>query len=188
MADKTTPKVPTIKGVFVNSHVEAVRHAKGDEGVHRLEEAFGASVAFGATQDVPIRDEVKIIELALDILADTPVDPNTRAFEAGRLHFRNFTTTPWAKILFTIFPRNYKYMVKHSPTIAERVFNGVRFQSEDLGPTAHRVIMENNDYPIDHFRGLFYEWMHYFGLKGDVQANESHPGRYEYTMYWENAR
>lgn len=176
---------PVIKGVFVNSHVQAVRRALGDAGVRALEEEFGAPVSFRATEDVPVRDEVRIIELALDLLRPGDVPPEDRAYEAGRLHFRNFTTTPWAKILFRIFPRNYHYMIMHARVVAERVFKGITIQSEELAPTKVQVQMENADYPIDHFRGLFHEWMRYFDLQGRVTAEQAAPGTYIYTMEWE---
>lgn len=179
--------VPVIKGVFVNSHVQAVRRALGDDGVHALEEQYGAPVAFRAAEDVPVREEVRIIEFALDLLRPGDVAPEARAFEAGRLHFRNFTTTPWAKILFRIFPRNYHYMTTHAHVVAERVFKGIEFESEDLGPQKVRLTMRGADYPIDHFRGLFYEWMRYFDLRGDVAAAEAGPGHYVYTMEWDAA-
>lgn len=180
-----TGTTPVIKGVFVNSHVAAVRRALGDEGVQALEDRYGAPVSFGPTEDVPVREEVRIIELALDLLRPDQATADARAFEAGRLHFRNFTTTPWAKILFRLFPRNYHYMTTHAHVVAERVFKGVEFEPEDLGPQKVRLTMRGADYPIDHFRGLFYEWMRYFDLTGDVTAAQAGPGEYVYTMQWE---
>lgn len=183
--DAPSTATPVIKGVFVNSHVQAVRRALGDEGVQALEDRYGAPLSFRSTEDVPVRDEVRIIELALDLLRPGDVASEDRAFEAGRLHFRNFTTTPWAKILFRIFPRNYHYMTTHAHVVAERVFKGVEFEPEDLAPNKVRLTMRGADYPIDHFRGLFYEWMRYFDLDGDVTAKETGPGEYVYTMEWE---
>jgi hypothetical protein len=61
----------------------------------------------------------------------------------------------------------------------------VRFESRDLGENTVKVVMENNDYPLDHFRGLFYEWMLYFGLTGAVIGQETDPNRYEYVMRWD---
>lgn len=175
---------PTIKGVFVTSHVDAVRKAKGAPGVKALESAFGRPVEFRATEDVPVRDEVRLIEHALDVLNGHSLAGRERAYEAGRLHFRDFTTTPWAKMVFGVFPRNFRYMMLHCSGIAEMVFRGVDFESEALGPKTVRVAMENADYPLEHFQGLFHEWMEYFGLTGTVDAKETAPGRYEYTMKW----
>lgn len=174
---------PTIKGVFVNSHVEAVRRQLGEPGVEELASRFGGSVDFRSGDDVPVRDEVRIIEYALDLLHDD-VPPQEREFEAGRLHFRNFTTTPWAKMLFSLFPKNFKFMILHAKTVAERVFRGVTFESNEIEPNTVLVVMENNDYPIDHFRGLFHEWMQDFGYDGRVSAHDAGSGRYEYTITW----
>ena len=175
---------PTIKGMLVNSHVDAVRRSLGSLGVEQLADRMGHPVDYRDLENVPLADEVRLIEHALDLLAPGAVSADQRSFEAGRLHFRNFTTTPWARILFTIFPRNFGYMITHARLIAERVFRGVRFTHDELGPGHVRVVMENTDYPLDHFRGLFQEWMAYFGLEGDVQAHDAGDRRYEYDIRW----
>lgn len=174
---------PLIKGIFVNSHIEAVRRALGEEGVRDLEARFGSPLEFHNTDDVPVRDEVRLIEHALDLMRPG-MPAHDRAFEAGRLHFRNFSTTPWAKILFTIFPRNYKFMLLHAKTIAERVFKGVQLDASETGKNRVLVVMANADYPVDHFRGLFQEWMEYFGLQGRVEGRELGPGIFEYDCHW----
>ena len=178
-------QTPTIKGIFVNSHVHAVRRNRGAEGLARLEEALGMPLDFGDLDDVPVRDEVRLIEAANDILSEAPIAPEARAFEGGRLHFRNFKGTPIARMMFAIFPRNYRYLIMHTPTIAERVFKGVKFEARDLGPKCIQVVMDNNDYPLDHFRGLFQEWMDDFGYDGVVEAEQSGESQYTYTMRWE---
>jgi uncharacterized protein (TIGR02265 family) len=175
---------PKIKGIFVNSHVAAVRKAKGDEGVKRLEVCFGKPIHFGNNQDIPVSDEVHLLECALDIMRDTPVPENERSYEAGKLHFQNFTTTPWAKLLFSMF-KDFKYILLHSKSVTERVFNGVIFNSFDLGPKSLKIILDNNNYPIDHFRGLLSAWMEYYKLKGKVLAMETPEKAYEYVLEWE---
>jgi uncharacterized protein (TIGR02265 family) len=175
--------IPTIKGMFVKSHVNAVRRERGEAGVRELQERFGKPLDFGALQDVPLRDEVTIIEHALDLLSETPIPPDQRAFEAGRLHFRNFRTTSYGSFLLTALPHDYKMLMLRAPSIASHVFRNVRFNSEDLGPTSVRLIMENNDYPIDHFRGFFTAWMQDYGLDGNVEAKKE-ADRYTYTMTW----
>jgi len=176
---------PTIKGIFVNSHISAVRKIKGEEGVRELARRFGGSLVFKNSDDVPIRDEVKIIEFALDILASSPVSPDIRAFEAGRLHFKNFCTTPLAKIIFSMFRTDFKLMMLQTKNIAGHVFQGVEFDANDLGVNAVAITMKNNDYPLDHFRGLFTEWLEFSGKKGSVIAKETEPNIYQYTMRWE---
>jgi uncharacterized protein (TIGR02265 family) len=176
---------PTIKGIFVNSHIEAVRKLRGEEGVLALEHRYGKSLKFKNSEDVPVADEVKIIEYALDLLSPELVPEPEWAFEAGRLHFRNFTTTPLAQIIFSLFREEYKLLMLKTKNIAGHVFRGVHFASEDLGPKSVRVTMKNNDYPIQHFRGLFAEWMIFAGLVGTVVAEEPKPNTYQYTMTWE---
>lgn len=176
---------PTIKGLFVNSHIEAVRNKLGAEGIERLERLFGKSVVFGNNQDVRVLDEVKIIEYTLDLLSDVPVPPEERAYEAGKLHFRNFITTSFAKIAFPMFKNNFKTMMLRMKFLAEHIFKGVNFSSKELADKKIEVIMENNDYPIDHFRGLFQEWMSSSGLKGTVKAREAEDDQFIFILEWE---
>ncbi len=176
---------PTIKGIFVNSHINKVRQEKGEEGVRELEKKFGMRIKFGNLEDVPVREEVRLIECALDVLKGNSVPEKERSFEAGRLHFINFTETPFGRIIFSQFKGNLKLMLMNAPSIAGHVFKGVKFSSMEIGPKSVKVTMENNDYPIDHFRGLFQEWMNYSGEKGIVEAKETAPMRYEYTSTWQ---
>src|SRR5258708_277578 len=172
---------PTIKGVFVKSHINAVRKLRGENGIRALEQLYGKPVSFKNSENVPVAEEVKIIELALGIMADQPIPPEERAYEAGRLHFRNFSTTPLGRIIFSMFRRNFKLMMLQSYHVAGHVFQGVKFGSEDLGPTSVRIVMENNDYPLDHFRGLFYEWLLFSCASGREDTRIIPDHRYEYT-------
>jgi len=175
---------PTIKGIFVNSHIRAVEKAHGAAGRTRLETLVGQPLDFSASQDVPVSLEVRVIEAAVELLVDHPVPEGEVAFEAGRLHYRNFKGTPWAKIIFGMFPRDFAFMVRHSPIIAERVFKGVRFEAMDLGPKTLKLKMDNADYPLDHFKGFFQEWMSDYGLHGSVVGQAVTPRRFDYVMTW----
>jgi len=176
-------KTPTIKGIFVKSHVEAVRREKGDEGLKLLEEKYAKPLNFKNSENVPLRDEVRLIEYALEILSDKPIPKEDFAYEAGKLHFRNFLTTPFAKILFPFFKNRFRLVTMQAHNIAGHVFEGVRFYSVGLADKSVKVVMKNNDYPIDHFRGFLQEWMEYSGLQGTVIA-EDKDGAYEYTLEW----
>src|SRR5262245_22308856 len=94
---------PTIKGIFVRSHLQAVQDKKGSDGLATLAQKFGKPLLFSNLQDVPIKEEEKIIELCLELLEGYPVSESKLHYEAGRLHFRNFTNTPLARILFSVF-------------------------------------------------------------------------------------
>lgn len=176
---------PTIKGIFVNSHIKAVRDLKGDAGVAELEKKYGKPIAFKNSEDVPVREEVKIIEAALDIVSEKPIPPEERTFEAGRLHFRNFTGTPFGKIIFALYKNSFKLIMLRTQYVAGHVFSGVKFTSYDLGEKQVKIVMENNDYPVDHFRGLFQQWMEFAGLTGKVEAHETASHQYEYLMTWQ---
>lgn len=180
-----TQKKPTIKGIFVNSHIHTVHTVLGDEGVVRLEAMYGKPIQFKNNDTVPLRDEIAIIECALDLLSSEPVPKQDRAFEAGRLHFRNFTTTPLAQIIFSLFRTKFKLMMLHAPDIAGHVFQDVKFSSREVSEKSVEVTMENNDYPLDHFRGLFYEWMIFSGNKGTVTGEKIDETTYRYILSWE---
>lgn len=178
--------IPTIRGMFIKSHCDAVRRAKGEAGVAELEKRYGQPLCFRHFDSVPVHEEVKIIEYALDILEPRIFSSeNERAFEAGRLHFRNFTSTIFAKLLLSSLPKDFKLFMMKTKYIAPRIFRNVRFESVDTGKNSVQVIMYNNDYPVEHFQGLFYEWMIFFGLSGQVDAKKRDDDAYEYTMRWQ---
>lgn len=176
---------PSIRGIFVNSHINKVRQLKGEEGVKKLAERYGKRLEFTNTENVPVADEIKIIEAELDIISDTPVPSERRAYEAGRLHFKDFSETPLGRIIFSMFRKDFKTMMTKSQYIAEHVFRGLRFEPIDSGPKEAKIIMKNVNYPIEHFQGLFQEWMNFSGEKGTVEARETGPRKFEYHLIWE---
>lgn len=173
--------VPTIKGIFVNSQVASVRKAKGEEGVRELERRYGKPVKFTNTENVPVEEEVRLIREAIQIINDDKITPENLEFEAGRLHFRNFISTPLARLILGAIT-NLKYLFLHSKYIAEHVFNGIVFISEDLGGEKIKITMEGGAYPLDHFKGLWWEWCDYFGYKAKVGALQLAPEKYEYIV------
>jgi uncharacterized protein (TIGR02265 family) len=175
---------PVIKGIFVNSHIKAVAKAKGRAGLAELARRFGKPLRYGNLQNIPVAEEVRLIEAALQVLSPRPIPKKQLPYEAGRLHFQNFSQTSYGRILLNTLPKNFKRLMLNAKYIAQHVFKGVIFTSFDDGPKAVSVIMENNDYPIEHFRGLFAEWMDYFGLKGNVTASRIDNRSYKYRMSW----
>ncbi len=177
-------QTPTIKGIFVNSHVKAVRNKLGEEGVKQLEQLFGKPLNFKNSENVLVKDEVKLIECVVRIL-EPNVEPADVPLEAGKLHFRNFSQTPFGRIIFSMFTDKLKLMMMQCQNIAGHVFNGVTFTSQDLGETKVKITMENNDYPLAHFKGLFEEWVKFSGKTGTVSAQKLGNGDYEYVLDWE---
>jgi uncharacterized protein (TIGR02265 family) len=176
---------PTIKGIFVNSHIRAVEKQLGNKGVQELTARYGKPMKFRNSESVPVAEEIKIIEYALDILSKEPIPARERSFEAGRLHFRNFSSTPLARIVFSIFRKDFRLMMQKAQHIAGHVFQGIKFSTEDVGTNKIKVIMENNDYPLEHFRGLFYEWLHFAGSIGTVEGKQITSDTFEYTITWQ---
>lgn len=177
-------QTPMIKGVFVNSHIQALKAAKGPEGVEELAKMFGKPISFGAVQDVPVREEVRLIECTLAIM-HPEIPHEQRAFEAGRLHFTNFRSTPLGRIIFKAGTKDFKKMMMGSRYLAQHVFKHTVITTEELGEKKLKLRMENADYPADHFRGLLFEWMKFFGLTGTVTVKIVSPGVYEYTLEWQ---
>src|SRR6185503_14907010 len=118
-------KIPTIKGIFVMSHVRALERAKGKDAVLKLVERMGKRVRYKNTEDVPVREEIAIIENVLDLLSEKPIPHGKREFEAGRLHFKNFSETPLGQLVLRIF--KFKKALLKAPWIAKKVFRGVQF-------------------------------------------------------------
>ena len=181
-------QTPVIKGIFVRSHINALKKEKGEEGVKMLEKKYGHSVNFKNSDDIPVKEEIRILELVYELLNGNHIDESQRAFEAGRLHFKNFTSTPLARIIFPMFRKKFKTILLRSNNIASHVFRGIKFYSEDIGENAVKVTMQNADYPIEHFSGLLSEWMNYSGIKGDVLTNKLSENTYEYVMRWKKSK
>jgi len=177
---------PTIKGIFVKSHLRALERERGEEGLRELHRRFGRPLNYTNADDVPIADEVQILEHIVDMLSPTKLSQSERELEAGRLHFRNFATTPLWAITDSIFGGDTKKILMRSQYIAGYVFQDVTFVSEDLGPTTVRITMFNNDYPVEHFQGFFEEWLATAHVKGNVKAAAQGRGRYEYVISWED--
>jgi uncharacterized protein (TIGR02265 family) len=176
---------PTIKGIFFNSHISIVRKRKGDKGVAELEKLFGKPLRVKNLDDIPVSEEVRLLECALDVLNDAPVPPEQRSLEAGHLHFQNFITTAFAKILLPFLKKKFKGTLLRSQFIARHVFKGLEFSTEDIGPTKVKIVMKNADYPIDHFNGFFEEWTSYAGKSGVVTSQQLLPGEFEYIVSWQ---
>jgi len=121
----------------------------------------------------------------LEVLSDTPVPPEKKSFEAGRLHFIDFSETPLGKIIFSVFRNDFKTMMTKSQYITQHVFKGLEFKPLETGPKEVKIVMTNADYSIEHFRGLFQAWMDFSGEKGIVEAREIESKEYEYTMKWQ---
>lgn len=178
------PRTPTIRGMFVMSHVNALRERKGHDGMVELLARYGKTIRFGALENVPVREEVVIIEHALDIMTGDTVPHERRAFEAGKLHFENFSQTELGSLILPLFRSNVRMFLMNANHIAGYVFSGVRFISEERGPGDLRIVMENNDYPLEHFAGFFQGVLEYGKLEGDVTAEDLGGRRYAYYARW----
>jgi hypothetical protein len=183
-----TKLIPTIKGVFVNSHIARLRKDKGDAGIHELEKRYNKNIDFATNEDVPIREEVKILEIIIDILKGEPLSLSKRSFQAGQLHFQNFAKTTFAKILFASVAKNsegFEKLFLNSDYIVNNVFKNTDFKSKKISDGKLKIIMSNNDYPIEHFHGLFDEWVKHWNLKNaKVEANVINNNKYEYLIIY----
>lgn len=175
---------PTIKGIFVKSHIRALERDYGHAGVVELQQRVGKPLAYSNTDDVPIKEEAEILEHIVDIMSQRRLEAREREREAGRLHFRNFATTPLWSLTEQVFGSRPKFLLMQSSKIAGYVFQDVEFASEDLGGNHVKITMFNNDYPLAHFEGFFEEWLRQAGCVPQVKAAAHTRGRYEYDISW----
>lgn len=178
-------KTPTIKGMFVQSHVEKLRKIKGDKAVAALEERFGRPAYFKRLEDVPVKDEVIIIEHVYDLLNQGhDLSPAARSRAAGRLHFTNFSETVFGSILMASMPHtksSLRTMLFNIGTIAGSVIKHTQFQAED---TRHgvRIKLTHSHYPPEHFAGFFEEWLSQWNIPGTVSHTVQAAHVHEYTI------
>jgi uncharacterized protein (TIGR02265 family) len=173
----------TIKGMFLNSHVRAVREALGPEGVRKLKACYGSRVDFRFLQEVPVDNEIRLISCTLMLLRPS-VPQERREFEAGVLHFRNFSTTALGRLVLAASRRRIKTILLQSRYLAPRVFRGIRVATKDLGPKHVRLVMYNNEYPLEHFRGFFTAWVDWSGNICKVEAEASSRNTQEFDITW----
>ena len=171
-----------VKGMFVNSHLDALWQLKGDRGIEELEKRCGRSLKYDTLEDVPVREEAEIIDHILDIISTKPIAAGERSLEAGKLHFRNFAQTSFGKILFSVLPHDFLKMLLQAKHIAPHIFENIVFNVKKTGPKSIMALIENSGYPKGHFKGLFSEWMHFFGASGIVEEKEVKDGVFEYTI------
>lgn len=181
-------KIPLIKGIFINSHIRHLRNDKGDAAIIELERRYGKPLEFKTFENVPVIEEVRILDLILEITGEVPIDEHERDFESGRHHFRNFATTPFGKILMGAVPKTpegFRIMLTSSGYISRHVFKNLQFDSEPSDENTLVSIMFNSGYPLHHFRGLYYEWMRAWDLHdAQVEAYELGAGHHKYCMIW----
>lgn len=164
--------------------MRSLERERGSEGVRELERRLGHAANYQNMDDVPISEEVAILEHIVDILSSEPLSQSARELEAGRLHFRNFATTPLWTLVDSLLGSNPKFILMQSSKIAGYVFQDVEFVSEDMGEREVKITMFNNEYPIEHFQGFFEEFLIAFGLSPQVKAAALSRDRYEYTLSW----
>lgn len=177
-------KGPTIKGVFVNSHLKALVAAKGEAVLEALEKQLGLALKFHALEDVPVRTELKIINAAFAILNPGEIAPEVRDLKAGHLHFNNFADTIFGKLILAGFPKDFKSFVLRSDMVVNQILKGAAMSALDLGPKKVRLYFTRSPYPLFHLQGFFEAWMQYWKIKGQVKAEAGDQGRCEYVLTW----
>jgi hypothetical protein len=175
---------PTIKGIFVLSHIRALEKERGKKALAELRKRYGKSLNFRPADNVPIDDEYEILGHIIDMTSAKKLTDEERAFEAGKLHLKNFATTPMWLILDPMIRHNPKWVLLQSKYIAELIFENVSFESHDLNQNAVQLVLHNaQGYPLEHFQGFLYELMAAARLTGAVESGVDH-GAYVYTISW----
>ncbi len=175
---------PTIKGLFVKTHLKVLEKQQGSVGLQALEEKCGKPLRFSSWANIPISDEVEIINCILQMISNPEVPGSRLDYEAGRFHFENFLTTPLAKGVMARFGKNFNLMMLIVGKIAGRVFRGVKVGSEILGENKVKIFMENWPYPLEHFEGFFEAWLSHLGLMGIARGAVLDDGNIEYVITW----
>jgi uncharacterized protein (TIGR02265 family) len=175
---------PTIKGLYVNGHVDLLRAEKGEEAVKLLKERLGFPIDYKEDDDVFVGDEEKLIDECLRILKPG-ISEDEFDVQSGIFHFTNWAKTPWSKQLFSLLPPDFKYMMLHLSVISLKIFKNYTFEGEELGPTKVKIITKNDYYKLNHWKGIYTAWLAAFGLKGTVEAEAVAPHEYSYVITWE---
>ncbi len=174
---------PTIKGIFVRSHLRGLKKAKGKAGLDELARRYGKPLVFKSLANIPVAEEIRIIDLIIDILYGG-MPAQKRAFEAGRLHFRNFLGTAPAKLLYAESKLSIKAVFLRARLVASYVFKGMKFDAEDMGRQTVKISVRDCAYPLEHFQGFFQEWLAVLGFVGSVGAEAAEGGVFEYLVEW----
>lgn len=175
---------PCIKGIFVKSHINALKREKGEEGLLLFESRYGKKLEISNNDNIPLAEELKIIEYVFDILNPGKYNREEKSFETGRMHFRNFVTTPLAKIIFPVFKNSFKKIMLNVSSLAGHIFKGIQFISKEEGPKSVKITLTNYKESPQHVMGLFYEWMLYSGLEGTVKYIESESETCVFLLTW----
>lgn len=173
---------PTIKGIFVTAHVRAVRKSLGEEGVRRLEQTYGAPLSFGLGDPVLLKDEARLLECAVNLLAQKEIPPEVCSYEAGRLHFKNFRSTPLGRIVFPYFRRRTKHIFLRPRLITGYIFTGIEFRTKEIAPDLIRLRISNCGYPLAHWRGFFDAWLTHCGYSTPIIGDQDNQGGYALTI------
>jgi hypothetical protein len=177
-------KIPTIRGVYVNSHIKALQKAKGRDAIKELRRLYGKPLEFGNFQNIPIEEELKIMHAVFNLLSSSPVINENFDYEAGKFHFQNFMTAPLTKLFFSLFGKNFRTVVWAASKVSKGIFTGVQVRKKNAGIHTEQIILENNEYPAHHFVGFFDAWLTHLGLIGMTTMKELSPRVHEYTVTW----
>jgi uncharacterized protein (TIGR02265 family) len=174
---------PTIKGIFINSHIKALERARGSEAVKQLEQLYGRPLFFKTFADVPVAEEVKILDYIIEILYGDMPAPK-KAYEGGRLHLRNFLATHVGKLLLLQSRTGLKATLLLAGKVAGLIFKGVVLETEDYGKQTVKITVRYSAYPLEHFQGFFQEWLAVLGYLGTVSVEPPEGEAEIYLIDW----
>lgn len=175
---------PALKAVYIQSHIRALFDERGQAAVDELQRRYGKLLSFESDEYVPVRVEVEILGHIVDICTPKKLSSDERALLAGRLAFKNFTSSFLWRTLMPLVRTNPKAVLMRAHYIASQVFQGIVFTPEDTGATTVKMRLENNDYPLEYFQGFFEEGLMTSRLTGAVEADTDSGGAYIYTITW----
>lgn len=171
----------TIKGIFLKNLVDLVNQKKGDPGIKQLEKMVG-DIHYSAIKNYPVETEIKLYHATENIIFGMN-NSETRE-KIGMLTFEIYAHSFIGKTMFSLLGGDIKKAAYSLQKVLNTVTTGMEIRMEDLGPNKVKVIMSNNPYEIEHYKGVYMGALEFFEKEGTVEAIESSPHNYEYLVSW----
>ncbi len=180
-------KASTVKGYLVRNHLKEFEKEAGTSGLKVLRKRYGKPFDFENNDWVAVSEEAELLGHMVDILSSKRVSDEERDFETGKLHFKYFSLTPLAVILFSLYREDLNTFLLNLDKIAGHVFGGLKISSQKVGKRSVRVLIENSDYPLKQFEGFFTGLLAFAGFEGEVEAKSFKTGMQSFIVSWKGS-
>ncbi|QRN99925.1 DUF2378 family protein [Archangium violaceum] len=180
----TTPE-DTMRGVFYNGILDAVRQLGSEDAVRRCLEACGES-GFLDFFNYPYSSFIRLLYTAARLLSDKYGGFEQALAAMGHYAATRYYTSPVGRALQLMFMNDPKRLISNLPMASKMAAAGsqceVRLTDQKSGVVIYRHDLLPRPYIVGGFLGTF-ESIHTKGLKVDVRVLG--PLDTEYTFSWE---